>query len=103
MSESIPTTFQPVMRRGLFLLSVIVFISLAASITLFVLALQEQYGAFFVLFLIFSLLLLVPSFFAMYRLYALIRAEYRVSREGVRLIWGLRREEIPLNEIDWAR
>jgi hypothetical protein len=103
MPDSISSSFQPIRRRGLFLLSIIVFISFAASITLFVLALQEQYGAYFVLFLVFSLLLLVPSFFVMYRLYALIRAEYRVSREGVRLVWGLRREEIPLNEIDWAR
>jgi len=98
-----PYSFQPVRRRGLLLLGVIVFISFAASVTLFVLALQEQYGAYFVLFLIVSLLLLIPSFFVMYRLYALIRAEYRVSREGVLLKWGLRREEIPLKDIDWVR
>ena len=103
MPESTSYSFQPIRRRGLFLLGVIVFISLSASITLFILALQEQYGAYFVLFLIVSLLLLLPAFFMMYRLYALIRAEYRVSREGVLLQWGLRREEIPLNDIDWVR
>jgi hypothetical protein len=103
MPDSTFYSFQPVRRKGLLLLGVIVFISFAASVTLFVLALQEQYGAYFVLFLIVSLLLLIPSFFVMYRLYALIRAEYRVSREGVLLQWGLRREEIPLNDIDWVR
>jgi hypothetical protein len=103
MPDSALTTFQPIRRRGLFLLGVIVFISFASGVVLFVLALQEEYGAYFVLFLIFSLLLLIPSFFAMYRFYALIRAEYRVSREGVLLVWGLRREEIPLNDIDWVR
>jgi hypothetical protein len=103
MPDSASTTFQPIRRRGLFLLGLIVFISFAASVALFVLALQEQYGAYFVLFLIFSLLILIPSFFVMYRFYALLRAEYRVSREGVLLVWGLRREEIPLNDIDWVR
>lgn len=103
MPESTSYSFQPVRRRGPFLLSVIVFILLSASVALFILALQEQYGAYFVLFLIVSLLLLIPAFFVMYRLYALIRAEYRVSREGVLLQWGLRREEIPLNDIDWVR
>ncbi len=103
MPDSNVFTFQPLRRRGLFLLGVMVFISFTASITLFILALQEQYGAYFVLFLIVSLLLLIPAFFIMYRLYALIRAEYRVSREGVLIQWGLRREEIPLNDIDWVR
>jgi len=103
MPDTTSYSFQPVRRRGLFLLGAIVFISLTASVALFVLALQEQYGSYFVLFLVVSLILLLPSFFAMYRLYALIRAEYKVSREGVLLIWGLRREEIPLNDIDWVR
>jgi hypothetical protein len=103
MPESTSSSFKPVRSRGLFLLIVIVLICFSSSITLFVLALQEQYGAYFVLFLIVSLLLLVPAFFMMYRLYALIRAEYRVSREGVFLHWGLRREEIPLHEIEWVQ
>jgi hypothetical protein len=103
MPDNISTVFRPVRRQGLFLLGAVVFLSLGASITLFILALQEQYGAYFILFLIVSLLFILPGFFMLYRFYALIRAEYRVSRDSVLLQWGLRREEIPLNDIDWVR
>jgi hypothetical protein len=103
MPETTTYSFKPIKRQGLFLLGFSVFISLAASIALFILSMQEQYGAFFVLFLVISLILMIPGFFMLYRFYALIRAEYKVSREGVLLQWGLRREEIPLNDIDWVR
>lgn len=37
-----------------------------------------------------------------YRLYALWRAVYTLERDGVRLRWGLRQEDIPADRILWA-
>jgi hypothetical protein len=39
----------------------------------------------------------------LYRAYALSRAVYRLERDGLRLRWGLRAEDIPLPEIEWVR
>jgi hypothetical protein len=37
-----------------------------------------------------------------YRLYAMWRAVYTLERDGVRLRWGLRQEDIPADHIRWA-
>ncbi len=103
MADSPQKRFFPPRTRGLLLHGFAVVIFFGASITLFVLAMQEQLGTFFALFLIFSLILLGPAFFTLYRTYALFRASYIVEREGLRLYWGLRKEEIPLTEIDWMQ
>ncbi len=34
-----------------------------------------------------------------YRMYALQRASYTLARDGISLYWGLRREEIPINQV----
>jgi len=38
-----------------------------------------------------------------YRLYSLMNAVYTLSREGLMVRWGLRREDIPLGAIEWIR
>lgn len=40
--------------------------------------------------------------FLAYRLYALQNASYTVERDGIRLRWGLRLEDIPMTEIEWV-
>jgi hypothetical protein len=37
-----------------------------------------------------------------YRMYALQRARYILARDGISLYWGLRREEIPINQVKWV-
>ena len=76
---------------------------LVCSGTLLWLAFQEQYGAYFILFLFVALLLLIPAVYAGYRGYALMRASYSLERNGLHLRWGLRVEDIPLPEVDWVR
>ncbi len=55
----------------------------------------------------FTLSLLSFSFFAFpipilaYRIYALQRAYYQMSPEGIHLTWGLRTEDIPMEKILW--
>ena len=38
-----------------------------------------------------------------YRLLSLWRASYTLERDGIRLRWGLRREEIPADQVEWVR
>ena len=50
-----------------------------------------------------ALVLLAPLPLLVYRLYALVSATYILRRDGLRIRWGLRREDIPLNDIEWIR
>ena len=63
----------------------------------------SQVGLQFFLLLIAMLLLGVPLFFLLYRLFSLIFSFYRLERDGLHIQWGLRQEVIPLNVIEWIR
>jgi hypothetical protein len=95
--------FLPPRRRGVIIHAVAGSLLLLSSATLFFLALQEQFGTYFVVFLLASLLLLIPLTMVLYRGYALLRAYYDLERDGLHLRWGLRSEDIPLANIDWVR
>lgn len=60
-------------------------------------------GWMLILFLIGALLLIAILPFAVYRGYALLHATYTVERDGLKVRWGLRSEDIPLTEIIWVR
>jgi len=66
-------------------------------------AFQQSLIGLLFLFLIFGIILLVPLGLMAYRLYALMHAAYEIDRDGLRIRWGLRVEEIPLIEIEWVR
>ena len=60
-------------------------------------------GSIFVLFMVLIVILTVAIPFVLYRGYALLHARYIVEREGLRIRWGLRTEDIPLGDIEWIR
>ena len=43
---------------------------------------------------------LLPA--VVYQMYALQRARYILARDGISIYWGLRREEIPINMVNWV-
>lgn len=66
-------------------------------------ALELNVGANFVILLLVAMILFAPLPLLGYRFYALLTARYTVEREGLRLRWGLRAEDIPLGDIEWVR
>jgi len=56
---------------------------------------------------VFLMIILVADFIAIpvlgYRAYALMSARYLLERDGLRLRWGLRIEDIPVNSVEWVR
>ena len=62
-----------------------------------------QVGPNFVIFLLDTLLALVPLPLFIYRAYALMRADYILDRDSLEIRWGLRDEDIPLTDIEWLR
>jgi len=98
-----PLLFSPPRRQGLILHSGIALLLAAADAVSFFYAAQQAVGSYFVLLLLLSLALLAPFIFICYRGYALAQAHYLLERDGLRLRWGLRAEDIPLPEIEWVR
>jgi hypothetical protein len=101
VSESL--VFSPPRRRGLLFHTAAVLVLGGASAAAFLIGMNQQAGAAFVGLLLASLLLFAPLPWVAYRAYALMRAAYRIERDGLRLRWGLRAEDIPLPEVEWVR
>jgi hypothetical protein len=66
------------------------------------LASQIGVGLTFLLLLLPALATLVFAPPLLYRLVALQRASYILQRDGILLSWGLRREEIPMDQVLWV-
>ncbi len=60
-------------------------------------------GPLFTGFVLLILAGLIPAPVLAYRLYSLIRSTYSLDREHLRLVWGLRVEEIPVADVEWVR
>lgn len=69
----------------------------------FFLAAQDPSGLGFLLNMLIALVILAPLPLLVYRLYALLTAAYVLRRDGLRIRWGARREDIPLRQIEWMR
>jgi len=103
MATGLPITFLPPRRRALLLhiLAAIGFLTVSAVSLIF--ALQQQVSGIFSLLLLISLAFFIPLPVVLYRAYALYNAAYTLERDGLRIRWGLRAEDIPLTEIEWVR
>ena len=101
--ESHPFYFQPPRRKGiLFHLGIILVLSIIVFL-LFSRALHAELGPLFLFFLLSSLFLAVPLPILIFRLYSLMQSQYVIERDGVRLQWGMRAEDIPMTEVLWVR
>jgi hypothetical protein len=98
-----PLLFFPPHRQGLILHITAALLLAAADGVSFFYAVQQAVGSYFVLLLLLSLALLAPLIMVCYRGYALMQARYSLERDGLRLRWGLRAEDIPLPEVEWVR
>jgi hypothetical protein len=95
--------FRPIRNRGIAVHLGALLLNLAAVGFLVILALSQLIRGFFILYLIASILIFIPVPIVSYRLFALLRASYTVFRDGISLQWGVRSEEIPMQDIEWVR
>ena len=97
------TRFLPPRRPGVVFHALAVLASLAGGTIALAYALSGASGTQFTLILVLALVLLAPLPLLLYRGFALLRANYNLERDGLRLRWGLRQQDIPLPEIEWVR
>lgn len=95
--------FPPARRAGIILHVIALLLTAIGSGVSLWLAFQQEVGVTFVLLVLLTVLLFVPLPLVAYRGYALLTARYGVERDGLRLRWGLRAEDIPLPDIEWVR
>jgi hypothetical protein len=95
--------FPPPKRRGLLIHGFIV-LALAVTATVGLTNLTRlPVGPAFLTNLLVGIFAAAPIPYFVYRAYALMRADYHLDRDSLALSWGLRVEDIPLNDIEWIR
>ncbi|WP_322508057.1 PH domain-containing protein [Anaerolinea sp.] len=99
----LPALFTPPRRYGLIFLSLVTLILTGAGGLSIALSTSQQEQSRFTGLLLFGVILLVPVPLILYTLYSLLRGQYILEREGLRLRWGLRAEDIPMSHIEWVR
>ena len=95
--------FPPQRQRGLLIHLVLIAVLGAISLTMFWFVFQAPVGLLFTLDILVALLSFIPLPILGYRVYALLRGNYLMDRDNLRLIWGLRVEEIPVADVEWVR
>ena len=64
---------------------------------------RAEVGPAFLLYLLPALVAVILAPLLIYRLRGLERSGYILQRDGIRLRWGLRLEEIPMDKVVWVR
>ncbi len=95
--------FYPPIRWGLIVHALGVLLLISAGGYGLWQAFHATIGPIFLIFLIPSLLALGLAVWLIYRGYALRSAYYILERDGLRLHWGLRLEDIPMDTVAWVR
>lgn len=98
-----PVTFHPPLSRGLMIHGGLILFLIGISAWGLWQAGEARLGPVFLLYLSPVILSLGVLPLLGYRAYALWRAFYLLTRDGVRLHWGLREEDIPVADIKWVR
>src|SRR5512140_1749003 len=94
--------FPPARQRGLAIQGVLAILFGVVSLSALWLTFQTSVGLTFTLYLLLFIITAVPVPLLGYRAYALARANYLLDRNTLRLVWGLRVEDIPVNDVEWV-
>lgn len=95
--------FPPPKRQGLILHGVILFVLMVITIIGLINLSSVEVGPNFLIWLLVSIFAFAPMPLFAYRMYSLWRADYFIDRDSLAIHWGLRVEDIPLNDIEWIR
>lgn len=95
--------FAPPRRQGLLFQAALATIFGSASGLSFFWMFRTPVGPEFILYLMAALIAATVVPWAVYRWFALRSAIYLLERNGLRIRWGLRVEEIPMSSVRWVR
>lgn len=96
-------TFLPTRTPGIVFHVFLILFILAGCGFLVWQAFLQQGGALLVVCLLGAIVLFASLPIVGYRGYALLQGIYSLKRDGLRIRWGLRAEDIPLSDVTWVR
>jgi hypothetical protein len=103
MKEDAYLTTHPPRVAG-FLIQLCVILTAGIGIVAMVrLAMVASQGVTSLVYFVIALLLFLPIPLLVYRISALLRAEYTISRDGIQLQWGMRQETLSIDDVDWIK
>jgi len=98
-----PTQYPPPRQPGIALHTVLI-VTLAILSTFGAWhAFESGVGLTLTLFSLLAVAAFIPLPILVYRIYALMRANYSLDRDTLSLTWGLRIERIPVSDVEWVR
>ncbi len=95
--------FPPPRQRGLIIHLITILVLGVISLSMFWFVFQTPVGLLFTVYILVALATFIPVPILAYRAYALTRGNYFLDRNNLRLVWGLRIEEVPLADVEWVR
>lgn len=95
--------FPPPKRRGLIIHSMVILVLAITAVVGFINLTRADVGPAFLISLLVALVSFTPIPFLVYRAYSLLNADYHLDRDSLAIKWGLRVEDIPLNDIEFIR
>lgn len=98
-----PVIFEPARGLGVVFHVFAILLLIAISVWGIWQAARSAISPSFLLYLLPLLIAFVLVPLLAYRLYSLLGAYYHLERDGLRLRWGLRIEDIPTNDVIWIR
>ncbi|MFH2102201.1 MAG: PH domain-containing protein [Chloroflexota bacterium] len=98
-----PLEFPPPRQPGIMIHVILIAVLTATSAAGAILAVQTEINLAFSLYIILAALAFFPLPFLAYRLFALLRGNYRLDRDKFIIVWGLRVEHIPISDVEWVR
>ena len=94
--------FLPPKTKALVINSILAVLLIVVILFFLIYASYIGEGWLAIVFIALGLVLLVPLFVTVYRIFTIITTNYRITRDALEIKWGLRRELIPLREIEWV-
>jgi hypothetical protein len=95
--------FPPPRQRGLVIhIALAILLGSLSGLALW-LTFHTQVGLLFAFYILLFFATAIPTPILSYRAYALTRANYLLDRNSLRLMWGLRVEDIPVTDVEWIR
>jgi hypothetical protein len=96
-------TFPPPRRTGVMVHVFLILLSAGVGGWFFIKATRDASGLDFLLDMLVALVVLAPLPILLYRFYGLLSGSYTLQRDGLAVRWGFRREDVPLQAIEWIR
>ena len=94
--------FLPPKTKALVINSILAVLLIVVILFFLIYASYIGEGWLAIVFIALGLVLLGPLFLTIYRIFTIITTNYRLTRDALEIKWGLRRELIPLREIEWV-